>query len=94
MFSFEYEGEENWYLNDTKEQSATLIAEDQTYRFESESSDNTARFVISQTPIKKTPTGVDSGGTAEIKAQKMMIDGVLYIIRAGKIYDATGVLVK
>jgi len=90
--SFEGDGE-GYYLNDLDEQESTLIEEGNTYVFTPNESTNATRFVISKMPIHKTTTGNDAiyDGT---KARKQMIDGILYIIRDGRIYDATGVLVK
>ena len=90
--SFEGDGK-GYYLNDLDEQESTLIEEGNTYVFTPNESTNATRFVISKTPINKIITGNDAifDGT---KARKQMIDGILYIIRDGRIYDATGVLVK
>ena len=92
-FSFEYEGENIWYLNDQKEQKSTLISEMNKYEFTSSNGDNIARFVISRTPIHKVPTGMEDVN-AGTNARKQMINGVLYIIRDGRIYNAEGALVK
>lgn len=90
--SFEGDGK-GYYLNDLDEQESTLIEEGNTYVFTPNESTNATRFVISKTPINKIITGNDAifDGT---KARKQMIDGILYIIRDGRIYDATGALVK
>ena len=90
--SFNGDGK-GYYLNDMKEQTSTLIAEENTYMFSPDESTNATRFVISRTPIHKVPTGTEnvSAGT---NARKQMINGVLYIIRDGRIYNAEGALVK
>ena len=90
--SFNGDGK-GYYLNDMKEQTSTLIAEENTYMFSPDESTNATRFVISRTPIHKVPTGTEnvSSGT---NARKQMINGVLYIIRDGRIYNAEGALVK
>lgn len=90
--SFEGDGE-GYYLNDLDEQESTLIEEGNTYLFTPNENTNATRFVISKMPIHKTTTGNDAinDGT---KARKQMIDGILYIIRDGRMYDATGALVK
>ena len=82
-----------YYLNDTELEMSTLIAEGNTYEFTPNESTNATRFVISKTPIRNTPTGLEevSEGT---KARKQLIDGVLYIIRDGRIYNTTGALYK
>lgn len=54
------------------------------------------RFVLEISPIKQTPTGIEN---TEHRAQntdvrKVMIDGVLYIVKDGKMFDAQGTMVK
>lgn len=90
--SFNGDGK-GYYLNDMKELKSTLISEGNTYMFSPDESTNATRFVISRTPIHKVPTGTEnvSAGT---NARKQMINGVLYIIRDGRIYNAEGALVK
>ena len=90
--SFEGDGM-GYYLNDMLTQQSTLIAEGNTYMFTPEENSNATRFVISRTPIHQMPTGVGAikNGT---NACKQMINGILYIIRDGKIYNAEGALVK
>lgn len=90
--SFEGDGK-GYYLNDLDEQESTLIEEGNTYVFTPNESSNATRFVISKMPIQKTTTGNDAIYDGS-KARKQMIDGILYIIRDGRMYDATGVLVK
>jgi hypothetical protein len=82
-----------YYLNDIKMEEATLIEEGNTYEFTPDESTNATRFVISKTPIKKTPTSVENINDG-VKARKQMINGALYIIRDGRIYNAEGSLVK
>ncbi len=90
---FSYDGEDEWFLNDQKTETSTLITNEQTYTFSAAQADGEARFVISKMPIHKTTTGNDAIYDG-VKARKQMIDGILYIIRDGRIYDATGSLVK
>ena len=92
VISFEGDGK-GYYLNDTELELSTLIDEGNTYEFTPNESTNATRFVISKTPIRNTPTGLEevSEGT---KARKQLIDGVLYIIRDGRIYNTTGALYK
>ena len=93
-FTFEYEGEGEWYLNDLKEEQSTLISTENTYAFTAdENEDAEARFVISKTPIKKITTGVDVGESG-VNARKQIINGTLYIVRDGRIYNAEGAVVK
>lgn len=94
-FSFEYEGDDTWYLNDLKEQTSTLISELDTYTFTSMAGDNAARFVISHTPIAHTPTAIENGGAIDgANVRKLMIDGTLYIIRGGQMFTADGQMVR
>ncbi len=56
----------------------------------------TSRFVLEISPVQNTPTGI---GNEEIvnrisSHRKLLIDGILYIVRDGKMYDACGVRVK
>ena len=54
------------------------------------------RFMLEISPIAQTPTGIDNvqGEIDANGARKVMIDGLLYIVRGDRIYDATGALVK
>lgn len=95
-FTFEYEGDKTWYLNDLKEKKSTRINGENNYTFYSENYDSRSRFVISSLPVN-TATGFDrtqGDNVAETKARKIMVNGLLYIIRGGQIYDATGAIVK
>ena len=52
------------------------------------------RFLL-EINIKKVATAIDGGGSfKDGKAHKFIENGVLYILRDGKVYDATGNLVK
>ena len=92
-FSFEYEGEQTWYLNDLKTEQSTRILSGNTYAFSTASGDMEARFIISATPISKVPTGIENGEAGK-NVHKLLIDGILYIIRNGRMYDATGVMIR
>ena len=53
------------------------------------------RFVLEISPIMQTPTGIEQIGSDDANgARKMLIDGVLYIVKDGKIFDAQGKRVK
>ncbi|MBR6168081.1 MAG: InlB B-repeat-containing protein [Paludibacteraceae bacterium] len=95
-FSFEYDGAEEFYLNDLKEQTSTLISVESTYEFTAEADDAEARFIISATPIHKTATGVDqtSGNTQDAKVRKVIINDHVYIIRGGRMYSVEGTMLK
>lgn len=93
-FRFTYDGEDNWYLNDTKMNQSTLITSENVYRFDVSSDDKT-RFVISATPCNAPAVTTGVGETNEgAAARKLMIDGMLYIVRSGRIYNAEGAVVK
>ncbi len=93
--SFVYDGDEILYLNDLQEQESTLISEGNTYSFRTSEDDAEARFIISATPIAKTPTGVegaDASGNTVVR--KVIINDKVYIIRGGRMYSVVGGLVK
>lgn len=95
-FTFDYDGADSWYLLDLKEQASTLITTNSSYMFVAAADDLAARFIISRTPLNYTDgvaTGVDNP-TTSAASQKLLIDGVLYIIRNGRIYSAEGALLK
>ena len=55
------------------------------------------RFVLEISPIQNTPTGIEdptSDSSLKGRAQKRIIDGVLYIVKDGKIFDARGTRVE
>ena len=55
------------------------------------------RFVLEISPVAQTPTGIGNiqgDGVQSTKARKVMVDGVLYIVKDGKVYDAQGTRVK
>ena len=55
------------------------------------------RFILEISPIYNTPTGIEdptSDSSLKGRAQKRIIDGVLYIVKDGKIFDARGTRVE
>ena len=55
------------------------------------------RFILEISPIQNTPTGMEdptSNSSLKGRAQKRIIDGVLYIVKDGKIFDARGTRVE
>ena len=48
------------------------------------------RFMLEIAPIKQMPTGIDAVSDQHSAVRKMMIDGILYIVKEGKIFDAQG----
>ena len=96
-FSFDYDGEEELYLNDLTEQQSTPVDANHTYTFFSASGDNAARFVISTVPIGKTPTGVEEAHSDSIRhtnVRKIRINDHIYIIRDGRMYNITGTQIR
>ena len=83
------------YLNDLKLKKSALISEDESYLFTFEDGD-TNRFYISKTRIDAPAiaTGVgDVNGEAQ-KPHKILYNDKLYILYNGRVYDATGKMVK
>lgn len=65
------------------------------YTIELAAGDYTERFWLEISPVKGAETGIDPGVDArENGVRKVMIDGILYIIRDGKMYDARGARVE
>ena len=95
-FRFAYDGEEELYLLDNKTGAETLISAEDTYSFTTEAGDNDLRFsIIRKTPAVPTDIETVTGeGLQTTGVQKIMYNGMLYILRSGRIYDATGALVK
>lgn len=93
-FSFEYDGEDIWYLNDLKQQTSTLIDAEHSYSFSTAADDAEARFIISATPIANMPTGCGQIGAEAEKVKKVIINDQLYIIHTGRMYNAVGSIVK
>jgi len=51
------------------------------------------RFMLEIAPIKQMPTDIENvqGGDVQgAKARKVMVDGILYIVKDGKVFDAQG----
>lgn len=95
-FRFTYDGEDELYLLDNKTGIETPITAEDTYTFTSESGDSDLRFSIIR-KVPATPTDLEelTGETLQDSGvQKIMYNGKLYIIRGGRIYDATGAVVK
>ena len=54
------------------------------------------RFALEISPVKGTATGVEevTGDGLQVGARKVMIDGIMYIVKDGKVFDAHGARVK
>lgn len=94
--SFEYNGEDTFYLNDLQAQQSTQIASENSYTFTCTAGDNEARFVISATPISKTPTDVEplTAHPSPLTVTKVLLNNHIYIIRDGRMFSMDGTLVK
>lgn len=94
--SFEYNGEDTFYLNDLQSQQSTQIASENSYTFTCTAGDNEARFIISATPISKTPTDVESltAHLSPLTVTKVLLNNHIYIIRDGRMFSMDGMLVK
>lgn len=67
------------------------------YIVELDADDYTNRFFLEIAPIKTMPTDIENmqgDDVQDTKARKLMIDGILYIRKDGKIYDARGVRIQ
>ena len=53
------------------------------------------RFYLEISPIVQSPTGIEqTGSDSKDGVRKVMVDGILYIVKDGRIYDATGTRVQ
>lgn len=54
------------------------------------------RFALEISPVKGTATGVEevTGDGLQVGARKVLIDGIMYIVKDGKVFDAHGARVK
>ena len=71
-----------------------LSALDYTVSLEAGTYDS--RFVLEISPVHKTPTDVEQSAISgqQSGVRKVMIDGLLYIVRDGKMFDARGARVE
>ncbi|MBQ4018139.1 MAG: hypothetical protein II605_02730, partial [Paludibacteraceae bacterium] len=68
-----------------------------SYTFTTERTQNDARFALNVVPRQETPTGIENGANGANDAngvRKLLIDGKMYIILNGKMFDATGKKVR
>ena len=89
-------GDNGYYLNDIKLRNSVRITEGETYTFTHEDGDDANRFYISRTAINAPAitTGMENLDKPASKAQKIIYNDKLYIIRGGHLYDATGKIVR
>ena len=48
------------------------------------------RFSLEISPISQSPTGIDGVSGQNANVRKVMVDGILYIVKDGKVFDARG----
>ena len=93
-FQFEYSEEtETLYLLDLDKNIYTRVLTGSTYTFTTNDKAEHPRFILTRYGAPQITTGVDEVYNAN-SARKQMINGTLYIIRDGRIYNAEGTLVK
>ena len=94
-FTFGYDGDVTYYLNDIQLEKSTEIREGNEYHFTSNEGDLSIRFVVSTTPYgsPSVTTGTGIAGEAE-KAHKVIYNKHVYIIRGGRMYDVVGKTVR
>ena len=64
------------------------------YTVNLEAGEYTGRFVLEISPIQNTPTDIEAVSVQPSEVRKVMIDGILYIVKDGKMYDARGARVE
>lgn len=92
-FGFNYEGE-TIYLYDRLTGEATEIKTGNTYTFTADNKTAAKRFLITKDP-RRIPTDIENTeyNAQSTSAEKCIIDGLLYIIKDNRFYDARGVRV-
>ena len=68
-----------------------------SYTFSTDRTQNDARFALNVVKQKETPTGIENGANGANDAngvRKLLLDGKMYIILDGKMFDAQGKRVK
>lgn len=93
--SFDYSGEETLYWYDTKTDIYTEINSENTYTYTTNVSSIQTRFLITnENPKLEVPTGMESTKEIGTKAMKFIDEDKMYIFVNGRLYDATGKVVK
>ena len=94
-FHFEYNEEaETLYMLDLDKNIYTRVLTGNTYTFTISDKVEHPRFLLTRYNAPAITTGVDEVQHMTSSARKQMINGTLYIIRDGRIYNAEGALVK
>lgn len=64
------------------------------YTVSLEAGEYTGRFVLEISPIQNMPTDIEAVSVQPSEVRKVMMDGRLYIVKDGKMYDARGASVE
>lgn len=81
----------NLTLIDTETGNRTNLSAGLDYTLTLETGDYNDRFFLEIAPIQHIATGIDEiNGEANGSTHKVLINGILYIVRDGKVYDARG----
>lgn len=95
---FDYlNSDEPLYLFDIQTRSYTRIETGATYWFLTNDKEKHARFIITRTDEQQITTGVGNveGNDGQgAKARKLIIEDKMFIMVDGKLFDATGKMVK
>ena len=93
---FDYSNAEEplyWYDADTR--TYTRIVTGEGYQFFTNDKEKHTRFLITRTNGAQTPTGIEDGSGGDgVRAKKFILENKLFIMVNGKLYDATGKVVK
>lgn len=83
-------------LVDSETGTRTNLSAGMTYTLSLAKGNYNSRFYLEISPVQQTPTGLEESRdeSQESRARKVFIDGLLYIVRDGKLFDARGALVK
>ena len=65
---------------------------DYTVYLEKGTHDN--RFWLEISPVQQTPTDIEAVSGQPSEVRKVLIDGILYIVKDGKLFDARGARVE
>lgn len=98
-FNFEYdENEEPLYLLDKKTGIYTRVLTDNTYSFVTTDKNFNERFLLTRNyQMPEVATGLENAAVDSFlneRVQKVLINDMIYILRDGHIYDATGKKIK
>ena len=79
-------------VDNTAGTRTNLALTDYTVNLEKGTYDNRFALELSQSP--QTPTSIETPEQKNNGMCKKLIDGILYIVRDGKVYDAQGIKIK